>query len=522
MSSVPATAPGSPPPARARRTSLKKGALLNWLSLAVHFVATFVVTPIIIRKLGNAGFGTWALIQSFSGYYGLVNLGLGSALLRSITHDLATHRYDSLQVTVSTAVRFFALTGGGILVLGAALCVPAAGFFGVPAPETTAFAVTLLLAAGSVVLDFFGSVTNSVVNACERFDLLNYLNMGRQLAQTGGTLLVLWLHPSVVGIAAVIFLVSLLALGLGLVFARRLLPEISIFRPGFERGRLRDLLAYGRSTVLLTVSNVVRLRLGNVIIAKFAGVAAVAGYSVAVSLITNFSTVISSSLGVLNARFTRLHAKAEHAELAQLYRTSLFASSAMACGLGTGMILFGEKFIHLWIGKSLPEAVPVLQALVLAYILALAQSPGWNLMFALSKHHFMARVTALESAANIGLGLWLASRHGAVGFAWATAATMIATKLTVQPVYSARIGGLSVRGYLAPMAAPFGAAAVLAAVWYGGGLDRLVLEGGPVTFVLAGAAYAAAFGAMVLLPNLGRDFMPPFVGKAIGRLKLNR
>ncbi len=522
MSAAEVSDAGAPPPPRAKRTSLKKGALLNWLSLAVHFVATFVVTPIIIRTLGNAGFGTWALIQSFSGYYGLVNLGLGSALLRSITHDLATQRLDSLQTTVSTAVRFFALTGGGIVLLGAALCVPAAGFFGVADAEVATFSVTLLLAAGSVVLDFFGSVTTSVVNACERFDLLNYLNIGRQLAQTGGTLLVLWIQPSITGIAAVIFLVSLGALLLGIGFTRRLLPEISLAKPGFDRGRLRELLAYGRSTVLLTVSNVVRLRLGNVIIAKFAGVAAVAGYSVAVSLVTNFSTVISSSLGVLNARFTRLHAKAEHAELAKLYRSALFASSAMACGLGTGMILFGEKFIHLWIGKTLPEAVPVLQALVLAYILALAQSPGWNLMFALSKHHFMARIAAVESAANIALGVWLAARYGAVGFAWATAATMILTKVTVQPVYSARIGGLSTASYLAPMAAPFAAAAALAAVWYGAGLHTAILRGGPGTFVLAGAGYALAFGLLVLLPNLNRDFMPPFVGKVLRRLKLRR
>lgn len=520
----PAATSGSapPPPPRAKRTSLKRGALLSWLSLAVHFIATFVVTPIIIRKLGNAGFGTWALIQSFSGYYGLVNLGLGSALLRSITHDLATHRHDSLQATVSTAVRFFALTGGGIMVLAVALCVPAAGFFGVAEAGVATFAITLLLAAGSVVLDFFGSVTTSMINACERFDLLNYLNIGRQVAQTAGTLLVLMFWPSVAGIAAVIFLVSLAALGIGLVLGRRLIPEVSFFRPGFDRRRLGELLGYGKSTVLLTVSNVVRLRLGNIIIAKFAGVAAVAGYSIAVSLITNFSSVISSSLGVLNARFTRLHAGARQAELATLYRTSLFASSAMACGLGTGMILFGEKFIHLWVGKNLPETVPVLQALTLAYVLALAQAPAWNLMFALSKHHFMAKVTAFESVANIVLGLWLASRYGAVGFAWATAATMIVSKITVHPVYSARIAGLSLGSYLAPLAAPFAAGAILTAVWYALGLQRFILEGGLVRFALAGAVYASAFGLLAVLPNLGRDYMPPLAEKVWSRLRRRR
>lgn len=505
---VPATAPNPP-----KRTSLKKGAMLNWLSLGIFFVSAFVLTPIIIHRLGKAGYGTWALIQSFAGYYGLVNMGLGSALLRSITHDLARREMDSLQTTISTAIRFFASSGAVIMALAAILGLPAARFFNLPAEEASWFALTVFLAAASIVTDFFGAVTTSFLNAGERFDWLNGLNIGRQLVQTTATLLVLWFHPSMVGIAAVMLGTSLLAQMISSRLARKIAPEIKYLKKGFQFSRLKELLSYGGGTVMLTVSNIVRLRLGNLIIAKFSGVAAVASYSIAVALVTNFSSILSSSMGVLNSRFTRLNAQSKQAELSRLYRTTLFASATMAFGLGTGMLLFGESFIGFWVGKSLPESVPVLQILVLAYMVALAQSPSWNLMFAISKHHYMARVSIFETVINIVLGLWLSHLYGPVGFAWATASTMLASKILIQPAYSARIGGISLSEYLSPMAYPFVCAAILWFAAYWGGLGAALRNHGIVFFLSAGCVYVIVYAGLVGLLVRRQAYVPPFLAR---------
>lgn len=507
-------------PARSPGTGLKKGALLNWASLGVSIVTAFLVTPLIIHRLGNSGFGTWALIQSFSGYYGLVNIGLGSALLRTIAHDIAADRMRSLQTTVSTATAFFAVSGGLIVVVVAAMALPAARFFHQSPSEAPWFALTIFVAAVAVVLDFFGAVTSSFLSACERFDWLNTLGIGRQLTQAAGTVTVLWLQPTILGIALVILGSSMIFLLISARLASRLVPEVRLLCPGFSATRLKELLGYGGSTVLLTVSNLVRLRLGNLIIARFSGVGAVAGYSIAVSLVTNFSQVLSSSMSVLNPRFTRLDAQARQAELFRLYRTALFVSSTIAFGLGTMLLLFGERFIVFWLGKNPPEAVPVLKVLVMAYAIALAQSPAWNLMFAVSKHHFMARISLIEAGVNIAIGLWLTSLYGAIGFAWATAGAMLISKIFIQPPYSAKIGGLKLNEYLAPMTIPFITAVAIGgfAVW--GQLQTLLAARGILFFFGAATVFSVAYFAVVGLFCHRKDYMPAFVGGFMKRWRL--
>lgn len=482
-----------------KRGNLKKGFLLNLISLGITFLTSFLLTPIILSKLGNAGFGMWVLIQSFSGYYGLVNLGLVSALQRSVTHDLAQKNMQSLQQTVGTAVLFLTLTGSVVLLAAIGLGGPIAHFFEVLPAEISVFRMTLIFCAVAVVTDFYGGVNTTFFSARERFDLLNGLGICRQLLQAGGILFVTHYSPSTNAMALVVCCVSSCSLIASWFIARRLIPEISISSAGASLSRLKELLHYGGSTVLLTVTNIVRLRLGNVVIAKTSGLIAVSVYSVAASLVLNMNSVMAASLNVLNPRFTRLNALSNTSELQKLYRGALFGSSLMACWMGLMIILFGERFILFWVGAGMIGAVPVLKILTLAYTVALAQAPGWNLMFALSKHHFIARVSIVEAVAILILGLWLASIYGPAGFACATLIAMLLTKLIIQPPYAASIANLSLRQYLEPMCIPFMVGVGIYLLSQAIQIEEMLRSHGPVLFLTLATLCSILFVGSVWL-----------------------
>lgn len=500
-----------------KRTSLKQGALLNWLSLGLNFGVSFMLTPIIIHKLGSAGFGMWALIQSFSGYYGLVNLGLASALQRFVSRDLALGDQASLQQTVGTAIGFFAATGSVVLLAAAILHGPAADFFAVPANEAAAFGATLMLCAGAVVADFFGALITTLFTARERFDLSNELNIGRQFVQAGGIYWMLQSYPSIRALAAVVCLVSVAAVVVSWFVVRRLYPQTRLTGKGFDRTRLKELLGYGSSTSLITVSNIIRLRLGNMVIAKTAGMAAVGAFSVASNLVIQMNSIMASSFNVLTPRFTRLHTEDNQRELRRLYRLSLFISSCMACGMGLMMLVFGERFILLWIGENFLPAVPILQVLTIAYVFALAQSPSWNMMFALARHSYMSRVTIAEAAAILVCGLWFSREYGAMGFACATAGAMLFTKLLLHPPYAARIAGLKLTEYLAPMSAPFGVGALLLVLAALLDLPGFLRHNSLFTFIGSAAAFGILYGLLVLSFTWKSEYAPSSVLKLLKR-----
>lgn len=433
---------------------------LSSISLVLNFSLSFLVTPVIIRKLGPSGFGIWALLQSFSGYYGLVNLGMSGALQRFVSRDLAKKQPDSLQITVSTSLAFFCITGSLILLAASTLATPAASFFDITEAEKPTFALTLVLCATAVVTDFFNALMGTLLTARERFDLSSKLEIFAQLTKAGGILAILHFLPATSSLAFVICTVSVLILLLRWVVVARVYPEIRLTWRAARFARYRELVSYGSSTMLTSVANIARLKLGSLILAKTAGVTSVGIYSVASNLVTTMNTVIAGSLmNVLTPRLTRLHALNNQAELKQLFRLSIFSASVMACGMGLMLFVFGERFILLWVGDHFVESVSVLHVLTFVYVLSLSQGPSWNLMGAMNKLHFMSWVSFFEALVIVGLGFWLSGKYGAIGLAWATALPMVVTKALIHPWYTARIANMTLTEYLAPIALPFGLAA---------------------------------------------------------------
>jgi len=62
----------------------------NWVVTVVTIAAVYFLTPFTIHKLGDDGYGTWNLINSITGYLGLLMLGVPMASVRYFAQHVAT------------------------------------------------------------------------------------------------------------------------------------------------------------------------------------------------------------------------------------------------------------------------------------------------------------------------------------------------------------------------------------------------------------------------------------------------
>ena len=65
-------------------SQIKKGAALNYTSIILTNIVGLLLTPFIIRKLGDAEFGLYSLIGAFVGYIAILDLGLGNTVVRFV------------------------------------------------------------------------------------------------------------------------------------------------------------------------------------------------------------------------------------------------------------------------------------------------------------------------------------------------------------------------------------------------------------------------------------------------------
>ena len=71
----------------------------NWTTLIINLAVGFFLTPYIITHLGKTGFGIWTLVGSIIGYYGVLDLGVSSAITRYVARYAGLKDYNALNHT---------------------------------------------------------------------------------------------------------------------------------------------------------------------------------------------------------------------------------------------------------------------------------------------------------------------------------------------------------------------------------------------------------------------------------------
>ena len=76
-------ATSSPPlPQTQKKTQFIVNVLWNWSAVAVTIFSALILSPFIIRRLGDENYGLWALTVSLAEYYWIMDLGFRSATLK--------------------------------------------------------------------------------------------------------------------------------------------------------------------------------------------------------------------------------------------------------------------------------------------------------------------------------------------------------------------------------------------------------------------------------------------------------
>ena len=61
--------------------SRKIGVILSYILMIFEVLSTLLLTPIIIRTLGQAEYGVYKLVDSVNAYLLLLDLGVGNAII---------------------------------------------------------------------------------------------------------------------------------------------------------------------------------------------------------------------------------------------------------------------------------------------------------------------------------------------------------------------------------------------------------------------------------------------------------
>src|SRR6266852_6450116 len=104
----------------ARSVSLRPGGfgariirnvISNWGTYLLAMAINFFLSPYVVRRLGNTGYGVWTLILSLTGYLGLLDLGVRGAVTRYVAKFHAEAEDGRASNIASSAMMIFSTAG---------------------------------------------------------------------------------------------------------------------------------------------------------------------------------------------------------------------------------------------------------------------------------------------------------------------------------------------------------------------------------------------------------------------------
>lgn len=426
---------------------LLSGSVLGVGNLLVAAIVSLFLMPFIVHRLGDRVYGFWALAGGFVGYYGLLDLGLSSAVSQYIC--IAIGRNDSAECrsVFNTALRIQSILGVVALLVTAIIAAAAPWFCKSPA-DAPLFSKVIVILGMSAALSFPAKVYGGVLEAQFRFDIQSWISILGLALRTGLTVWAILAGGGLLALAWMTLFATLPVLALQIWFGRQEAPWARIDWASNQGKGAKSLFSYSIYTFIARVADTLRFQIDGLVIAGFVGLAAVTHYRVASIFMAYYINAIISTVGTFQPVLSRLHGAADQNGLRKVFFFATKVSLCISVFIGFGLIFWGKPFISRWMGTNYEDAYWPMVVLSLAVLLDVGQTPSITLLNATFKHRFYTYVNLAEGVINLVFSLALARPFGILGVALGTLIGALLIRVAVQPLWVCRAAGLRYARYM--------------------------------------------------------------------------
>ena len=99
-------------------SQLKKGAILSYVSILLTNIIGLVLTPFIIRSLGDSEYGLYILIGGVIGYISILDLGLNNAIIRYVSKYRAENDKSGEESFLATTMVIYGIISVVVVLIG--------------------------------------------------------------------------------------------------------------------------------------------------------------------------------------------------------------------------------------------------------------------------------------------------------------------------------------------------------------------------------------------------------------------
>jgi O-antigen/teichoic acid export membrane protein len=387
-------------------------------------------------------------MTSFTGYYGLLDLGIRNAIVQYVARYQATNETGELSKVVSTG--FF--TYGCVALVAIAITLVAAAnlqsWFKLT-PDEAVVAHSLLLIVGiGTAIGMPITVFSGVLEGCQRFAFIGTIQTIAVVLRAALIVIGLSAGHGIVYVGGVTIALNLAASLVLTGKALRICPPRLVRWQRVSRSTLSALAGFGIVTFWMGIAQVLRFQVDAMVVAAFISVPAVTFFAAGGKLANYTMDVVMAMAKVFTPMSSALHATASIDGLRRVLFVGNRYCAFVAFPMAAGLLLIGTRVIQAWLGTPYISSQSVLMILIVPTTLWMAQASSVTVLYGMHRHKTLAVVMLIEAATNLVLSIALAPRYGINGVAMGTAVPLFCTCVFFLPIHLCRVLNLRLRDYV--------------------------------------------------------------------------
>ena len=485
------------------KSELKIGSILSVLSIILNSLISIFYTPMYMRYLGTTDYGINSLVQSIMGYIGMLNLGLGSAMVRYTVRYRAegkTEEEKSLNgmfLVIFTIIMFISIFIGIYVYLKLPNMFSEKFTLEELIKTRKVFVITMI----GTAVSFPVSVFSTNINSREKFLYQKTLGLIKMLITPVAGAILMVNGYGLVAVVSVTIILGLITNIFDIIYAFKIGMRIKFNNFDFEI--LKDISKYSFYIFLNIIIDRVYWGTDRIIIGKFIGPLSIGIYSIA-SVFNNIYMSLSIAIsGVLFPRINRLVVEKKYNHLSDMFIRIGRIQYILLGLISSGFIIFGNEFIYLWLGKGYTEVYKIALWIMIPLTIPLIQNTGIAIMQARNQHQFRSIVYFFIAILNVIVSIILVKNYGAIGCAVATGISFTIGNVIIINVYYWKKVDIDIPLFwnnILKMSIPIVLTMILGYL-----LNYFIKDFSILNFILKGSIYTIVYGILMWIMGMNKE-----------------
>lgn len=422
----------------------KFGAILSYIVIALNMVIGIAYTPFLTRKLGQAEYGLYSIINSIMSYLTVMDMGFGNAIIIYTARYVNQNDKEKENKLHGMFFVIYCIIGIAASIVGFVLYFNVNNLFGnsMTDSELSKAKVMMLILTFNLVITFPFSIFGNILTAYEEFIINKIIKIIQIILQPLIMIPLLLLGYKAIAMVIVLTCVNIFCLLLNTVVCLKKL-NIKLKFKGFDFSVLKEIFKYSFYIFLNQIIDKVNWSLDQFVLGSICGTIITSVYAVAGQLnnmYMNFSTAIS---GVMLPKVTKMEDnKATDKEFTDIFIKTGRIQYLLLALIISGFVLFGKAFINIWVGSNYMDAYLIGCILMIPITVPLIQNIGLSILQAKNLYKYRTIIFFGIAILNVCISIPLAKMYQGIGAAIGTAFSLVLGQGLILNIYYHKKVGL--------------------------------------------------------------------------------